>query len=47
MKAFTQASKPSGYMCIAPVLLPKVFTDVTCTIGTDPEVLWCYQWSWW
>lgn len=38
MKAFTQASKPSGYMCIAPVLLPKVFTDVTCTIGTDPEV---------
>ncbi|MFV0574255.1 MAG: isoprenoid biosynthesis glyoxalase ElbB [Vibrio sp.] len=37
MKSFTQAKKPAGYMCIAPVLLPKVFDGVKCTIGKDAD----------
>ncbi|WP_086984452.1 isoprenoid biosynthesis glyoxalase ElbB [Vibrio aphrogenes] len=37
MKAFYAAGKIAGYMCIAPVLLPKVFEGVKCTIGHDPE----------
>lgn len=36
---FAQANKPAGYMCIAPVLLPKVYGEgVTCTIGNDADV---------
>ncbi|WED20846.1 isoprenoid biosynthesis glyoxalase ElbB [Vibrio sp. JC009] len=37
MKAFSEAGKPSGYLCIAPVMLPKVFDGIECTIGTDSE----------
>lgn len=34
--AFAQARKPSGYCCIAPVLIPKVYpAGVKGTIGTD------------
>lgn len=38
MKAFTDSGKPSGYMCIAPVLLPSVFDGVKCTIGNDVDI---------
>ncbi|WP_105902747.1 isoprenoid biosynthesis glyoxalase ElbB [Vibrio gangliei] len=38
MKAFYGAGKIGGYMCIAPVLLPKVFEGVKCTIGHDADV---------
>ena len=38
MKAFHSAGKIAGYMCIAPVLLPKVFEGVKCTIGNDADV---------
>lgn len=38
-RGFAQANKPAGYMCIAPVLLPKVYGEgVTCTIGNDADV---------
>lgn len=33
--AFKNAEKPVGYMCIAPVLMPKVYPGVKCTIGND------------
>ncbi|WP_375748266.1 isoprenoid biosynthesis glyoxalase ElbB [Vibrio sp. HN007] len=33
--AFKNADKPIGYMCIAPVLMPKVHPGVRCTIGND------------
>ncbi|MDG3085651.1 isoprenoid biosynthesis glyoxalase ElbB [Vibrio hannami] len=33
--AFKQAEKPVGYMCIAPVLMPKIYAGVKCTIGSD------------
>ncbi|MBU2891712.1 isoprenoid biosynthesis glyoxalase ElbB [Colwellia sp. D2M02] len=35
-KAFAKAEKPSGYMCIAPALLPLIYPEgVKGTIGTD------------
>ncbi|WP_104025163.1 isoprenoid biosynthesis glyoxalase ElbB [Vibrio hyugaensis] len=37
MTAFASKKKPVGYMCIAPVLLPKVYNGVRCTIGYDEE----------
>ena len=37
MTAFATKKKPVGYMCIAPVLLPKVYNGVRCTIGNDEE----------
>ncbi|MCH8491678.1 MAG: isoprenoid biosynthesis glyoxalase ElbB [Idiomarina sp.] len=38
-KAFASAFKPTGYICIAPVLLPHVYgKGVRATIGNDPEV---------
>ncbi len=35
MRGFKDSNKPAAYMCIAPVLLPKVYPAVKCTIGTD------------
>ncbi len=36
-RAFIAAGKPSGYLCIAPVLLPQIAGEgVLGTIGTDP-----------
>ncbi len=35
MRGFKDSNKPAAYMCIAPVLLPKVYNSVKCTIGTD------------
>ncbi|BFM08439.1 isoprenoid biosynthesis glyoxalase ElbB [Halioxenophilus aromaticivorans] len=35
--AFKEAAKPAGYMCIAPALLGKIYGDVNCTIGNDPD----------
>lgn len=32
---FKLAKKPAGYMCIAPVLLTKIYENVTLTIGSD------------
>ncbi|MDP2491780.1 isoprenoid biosynthesis glyoxalase ElbB [Vibrio splendidus] len=37
MMAFANKRKPVGYMCIAPVLLPKVYNGVRCTIGCDQD----------
>lgn len=38
-KAFVEARKPAGYMCIAPVLLPYVYGEgVRATIGNDKDV---------
>ncbi|WP_417435015.1 isoprenoid biosynthesis glyoxalase ElbB [Idiomarina abyssalis] len=38
-KAFVDAKKPAGYMCIAPVLLPHIYgKGVKVTIGNDGEV---------
>ena len=35
-KAFAQAGKPIGLICIAPVLAPNIYgPGVTCTIGND------------
>ncbi|WP_028864005.1 isoprenoid biosynthesis glyoxalase ElbB [Psychromonas aquimarina] len=36
MSSFRDAGKPAGYMCIAPVLLPKIYDHIQCTIGNDP-----------
>lgn len=37
-KAFASASKPAGYMCIAPALLAFVYkNDVLATIGNDTD----------
>ena len=38
MQAFKNSSKPAGYMCIAPVLLPHIYETVTCTIGNDENI---------
>ena len=36
--AFRRLKKPAGYICIAPVLLPKIYgKGVVCTIGSDEE----------
>lgn len=38
-KAFKDANKPAGYMCISPVLLPHIYgKGVKATIGKDGEV---------
>ena len=38
-KAFVDAEKPAGYMCIAPVLLPHIYgSGVKVTVGNDQEV---------
>jgi len=38
-KAFVDAEKPAGYMCIAPVLLPHIYGNgVKATIGHNDEV---------
>jgi enhancing lycopene biosynthesis protein 2 len=39
MGDFRSANKPAAYMCIAPVLLPKVYDGVRCTIGNDVETV--------
>lgn len=37
-KAFADAGKPVGLMCIAPVLAPRIYGEgVEITIGNDPE----------
>ncbi|MGR5096828.1 isoprenoid biosynthesis glyoxalase ElbB [Vibrio mediterranei] len=35
MKKFAQVKKTVGFMCIAPVLLPLIYSGVRCTIGND------------
>ncbi len=43
-KAFKDAKKPAGYMCIAPVLLPHVYgKGVKGTIGTDADTANAYN----
>jgi enhancing lycopene biosynthesis protein 2 len=37
LKAMHAAKKPVGLICIAPVLAPKLFENVTCTIGNDKD----------
>lgn len=38
-KAFVEARKPAGYMCIAPVLLPYIYGNgVRATVGFDKDV---------
>jgi enhancing lycopene biosynthesis protein 2 len=38
-KAFVEARKPAGYMCIAPVLLPSIYGEgVRATVGYDQDV---------
>ena len=36
VKAMAEAGKPIGAMCIAPVILAKLFKDVSLTTGIDP-----------
>ncbi len=37
-KQFVGAGKPLGFICIAPVMIPKICGEgVTCTIGKDPD----------
>lgn len=36
LKAMKEKNKPIGALCIAPVILAKVFGNITVTIGTDP-----------
>ncbi len=36
--AFTKVKKPVGFICIAPVMIPKIYPNkITMTIGTDHE----------
>ncbi|MAD52848.1 isoprenoid biosynthesis glyoxalase ElbB [Idiomarina sp. UBA3162] len=43
-KAFKDAKKPAGYMCITPVLLPHVYgKGVKGTIGTDADTAKAYS----
>ncbi|MGQ4275601.1 isoprenoid biosynthesis glyoxalase ElbB [Pseudidiomarina sp. E22-M8] len=38
-RAFAEANKPAGYLCIAPVLLPHIYGEgVNVTVGNDKEV---------
>ncbi len=32
---FKEAGKPAAYMCIAPVLLSKIYPGINCTIGNE------------
>ena len=39
---FTKAkalNKPMGFICIAPMLIPKIYPDATLTIGNDRELI--------
>lgn len=37
-KAFADAKKPAGYICIAPALIPLIYgQDTQATIGNDPD----------
>ena len=36
IRAFHNAGKPIGALCIAPVMIAKVLGDVTVTVGSDP-----------
>ncbi|MBY5993379.1 isoprenoid biosynthesis glyoxalase ElbB [Ferrimonas balearica] len=37
-RSFIQAGKPSGYVCIAPIMMPRIFGEgVRGTIGTDVD----------
>lgn len=38
MTRFKVLAKPAAYLCIAPVLLPKVYEGVRCTIGNNEEI---------
>ena len=38
LRSFAEANKPVGYICIAPVMIPKVYGDgASGTIGTDAD----------
>lgn len=37
LREFALANKPVGYMCIAPMMLPVIYTNVKGTIGRDSE----------
>ncbi|QIR15969.1 isoprenoid biosynthesis glyoxalase ElbB [Shewanella aestuarii] len=37
VREFALAKKPVGYMCIAPMMLPRIYTNPVGTIGTDSE----------
>ncbi|MBX2808482.1 MAG: isoprenoid biosynthesis glyoxalase ElbB [Cellvibrionaceae bacterium] len=37
-RACKDAKKPAAYMCIAPVLLPRIYENIKCSIGNDAEV---------
>lgn len=39
LNAFLIANKPIGALCISPVILAKLFQNITVTIGTDPETM--------
>ena len=34
---FKKLDKPAAYMCIAPVLLGKIYDNINCTIGNDKD----------
>ncbi|MFP3759097.1 isoprenoid biosynthesis protein ElbB, partial [Cupriavidus sp. SIMBA_020] len=36
-KAFAKANKTTGYMCIAPALLPFIYNKPQLTIGNDSD----------
>ncbi|WLQ15246.1 isoprenoid biosynthesis glyoxalase ElbB [Hahella aquimaris] len=38
-KAFAEAGKPSGYICIAPTMIPHIYgAGVKCTIGDNRDI---------
>jgi enhancing lycopene biosynthesis protein 2 len=37
LRAMHRAQKPIGLICISPVLAPKLFNNVKCTIGNDKD----------
>lgn len=37
LREFALAKKPVGYLCIAPMMLPRIYTDIKGTIGTDAD----------
>lgn len=40
LKAFADASKPAGYICITPVIIPLIYgQQAKCTIGNDAETI--------
>ncbi|MFA0073406.1 isoprenoid biosynthesis glyoxalase ElbB [Vibrio cyclitrophicus] len=40
---FKEKSRPAGYMCIAPALLPLIYKDVEATIGNDKNTAFCIE----